>query len=120
MVVIGRACFKENSSLHISSAKFRNDLSTKNIYIFLQPNFPNDLFLVIYTYECQFYIFITTLTAFHHCTFQVITAQFVHNCTLKQALATGEYARLGPYIYWCFHTDYEHIMYDRTVRVFHL
>jgi len=33
--------------------------------------FPNDLF-----HYCTF----------HHCTFQVITAHFVHHCTLKQAL----------------------------------
>jgi len=26
---------------------------------------------------------ITAQTAFHHCTFQVITAHFVHHCTLK-------------------------------------
>src|SRR6218665_467751 len=31
--------------------------------------------------------FITAQTAFHHCTFQVITAHVVHHCTLKQALA---------------------------------
>jgi len=29
---------------------------------------------------------ITAQTAFHRCTFQVITAHFVHHCTLKQAL----------------------------------
>jgi len=30
--------------------------------------------------------FITAQTAFHHCTFQVFTAHFVHHCKLKQAL----------------------------------
>jgi len=30
--------------------------------------------------------FITAQTAFHHCTFQVITAHFVRHCTLKQAM----------------------------------
>jgi len=30
--------------------------------------------------------FITAQAAFHHCTFSFITAQFVHHCTLKQAL----------------------------------
>jgi len=29
---------------------------------------------------------ITAQTAFHRCTFQVITAHFVHHCTSKQAL----------------------------------
>ena len=39
---------------------------------------------------CDFFVihqFITTKTAFHHCTFQFITAHFMNHCTLKQALA---------------------------------
>ena len=36
-----------------------------------------------YTYDNNY---ITAQTAFHHCTFQVITAHFVHHCMLKQAL----------------------------------
>jgi len=30
--------------------------------------------------------FVTAQAAFHHCAFRVITAHFVHHCTLKQAL----------------------------------
>jgi len=30
-------------------------------------------------------LFITAQTAFHNCTFQTITAHFVHHCALKQA-----------------------------------
>jgi len=30
--------------------------------------------------------YIIAQTAFHHCTFQVITAHFVHHCALKPAL----------------------------------
>src|SRR6218665_2030838 len=33
-------------------------------------------------------------TAFHHCTFSFITAHFVHHCTLKQALALGNFVPL--------------------------
>src|SRR6218665_707465 len=68
-------CFKENSSLHISTAKaglqFLNDQKL-SIY---PAKFPNDLF-------------VTAQTAFHHSTFRFITAHFVHHCTLKQALTT--------------------------------
>jgi len=77
----GRACFKENSSLHISSAKFPNELFSQKNSIY-PAKFPNDLFSVIYTYECQLFIsatgqtIITAPTALsslhiscHHCTF---------------------------------------------------
>jgi len=30
--------------------------------------------------------FFAAKTAFHHCTFSIITAHFMHHCTLKQAL----------------------------------
>ena len=66
-----RACFKKNSSLHISIAKtglqFLNDHFYQKILIY-PAKFPKDLF------------------AFHHCTFRFITAHFVHHCTLNQAL----------------------------------
>jgi len=41
----------------------------------------------------SFYIFIIhhCKTPFHHCPFSVITAHFVHHCTLKQALSTFIY-----------------------------
>src|SRR6218665_1969816 len=42
---------------------------------------------------------ITAQTAFHHCTFQVITAHFVHHCTLKQAL-TGPTEKLRTHGYY--------------------
>src|SRR6218665_506051 len=71
-----RACFKENSSLHISIAKaglqFLNYLFNEKI-LFIQPNF-------------RMTFFVTAQTAFHNCTFRFITAHFVHHCTLKQAL----------------------------------
>ena len=57
----------------------------------LSSQISNDLF-GIYTCECQFLIsaigqtIITAQTAFHHCTIQVITTQFVRHCTLKQTL----------------------------------
>src|SRR6218665_680380 len=35
--------------------------------------------------------FVTAQTAFHHCTFGVITAHFLHHCTLKQALPSLDY-----------------------------
>src|SRR6218665_158232 len=38
--------------------------------------------------------FITAQTAFHHCTFSLITAHFVHHCTLKQALLCWLYSPL--------------------------
>src|SRR6218665_3119376 len=44
-----------------------------NKFLFIQPNF-------------RMTYFVTAQTAFHHCTFRVITAHFVHHCTLKQAL----------------------------------
>jgi len=37
-------------------------------------------------------------TAFHHCTFQVITAHVVHHCTLKQALRSTSPS--FPWRYW--------------------
>src|SRR6218665_140522 len=74
----GNPCFKENSSLHISStkagvyAKFLNELlSFTQKFVSIQPNFRMTLFIA--------------QTVFHHCTFQVTAAQFVHHCTLKQA-----------------------------------
>jgi len=70
----GRACFKENLSLHISIAKaglqFLKGPFYQKQFLFIQPNF-------------------TPQTAFHHCTFRFITAHFVNHCTLKQALERG-------------------------------
>src|SRR6218665_421969 len=43
------------------------------------------------TYYDNHYVRSTAHTAFHHCTFQVMTAHFVHHCTLKQAVHC-----------WCF------------------
>jgi len=71
-----RACFKENSSLHISNAKVGLQIFYPKISIY-PAKFPNDFF-------------VTAQTAFHHCTFRFITAHFVHHCTLKQALLFGE------------------------------
>jgi len=75
-LVAPRACFKENSSLHISietaGLQFLNDFFTKK-FIFNQPNF-------------RMTLFVTAQTAFHHCTFRFFTAHFVHHCTVKQAL----------------------------------
>ena len=77
--LFGRACFKENSSLHISIAKaglhFLNDHFYQKMSIY-PAKFLNDFF-------------VTAQTAFHHCTFRFITAHFVHHCTLKQALLFG-------------------------------
>jgi len=75
-----RACFKENSSLHILRAKdgvhakFLNEL----------PSFTQNFLLS--SQISQWPSFITAQTAFHHCTFQFITVHFVHHYTLKQAL----------------------------------
>ena len=58
---------------------------------FTEKNFPNDLFSSFTHNEYQLFISATgqTITtahvAFRHCTFQVVTARFVHYCTLKQA-----------------------------------
>ena len=64
-VTNNRACFKENSSLHISIAKaglqFLNDLFYQKMSIY-PAKFPNDFFA-------------TAQTAFHHCTFRFITAR---------------------------------------------
>ena len=64
--------FKENSSRHISITKTLD----QKISI-IQPNF-------------RMTFFVTEQTAFHHCTFQFITAHFVHHCTLKEALGEAQ------------------------------
>jgi len=50
--------------------------------------FPNDLFsfFSFTPMNATGQTIITAQTAFHHCTFQVITPHFVHHCTLKEAL----------------------------------
>ena len=44
-------------------------------------------FSTLYTFPTHHLLFITSKTAFHHCTFSFITAHFVHHCTLKHALS---------------------------------
>jgi len=85
-----RGCFKENSSLHISSAKFMNVLIYPKNSIY-PAKFPNDLYQSFSPYECQLLVrplehtdHYSAQTAILH--YSVIIVHFVHHCTLKQAL----------------------------------
>jgi len=92
--LLHRACLKENSSLHISSMKFLNDLFTKKFYFSEWP------LLVIYTYKCKLFIsatvqtIINAQTAFHHCTFQVITAHFKSSLHVSPAPSYAEATKM--------------------------
>src|SRR6218665_1399571 len=68
----------EKGSFHPSKIlmTFFNSSNTNSGILLLFSNFPPHHTLFLY------------LFVFHHCTFSFITAHFVHQCTLKQALTT--------------------------------
>ena len=75
-----RACFNENSSLHISSGKFPNDLSwgkistlssqnSKHPFFFFRHIHLNHLNSFLQMVVALFAVLATAQLAFHHCTF---------------------------------------------------